>query len=216
MTSRAPSVFSEKALSQIESAINARARIEGACKDFDDIKYENPFSGFNWQSVFSEDATLKDRMKFFLMFPITITLLGVMCLLVPVVYFNYRLDLNRRRRSIRAKLRYLSKQRIDRDDEALTTLEGLWRAYGPDSEGLPESAKIEVLNKWLDVLYGSGMAAQLNVDKRIAAVARGHSEANREYYEGTSDLHIYLGSVVEPVVDELSAQLGRWTQLPKS
>lgn len=89
----------------------------------------------------------------------------------------------------------------------VTNIYDLWCEHGlcDDSSGLDLDARRQCLERWIDMLYGSGMSVVFRVKQRVEEVRAEHARASAEFHGQGG--HISLMDPVDVVARELSGQL---------
>lgn len=86
------------------------------------------------------------------------------------------------------------------------TLDALWRACDLFEE-LSAEHSVELLNKWLVVLYGQELAESVNVEARIDTIIQQQLKANLPFYEGSNAPHFHFASPTKVLIRELTEKL---------
>lgn len=188
---------------------SARRRLEDLRKN--GVPFDSPLSGFSVGIDWKDEP--RERTKQILFMPIAFFLVAFLALLVPVMYILHLLEVQNKKRSLKTEIAGKNTNPTNTETPTIKTLESLWQLHGLDEYKYSSEDRLELLSKWIEILYGKRIAEGLNLNQRVEAMAIRHAEANRPYYEGKGDaLHFHLVSPVGSLIRELSEELPEYDQ----
>jgi hypothetical protein len=177
------------------------ASLEAESKRFD-------FSGLTQISL-DWRPTLAGKLLQILFLPLYLLFLIGYLIWVPVKYLKQRYELPKKYRVLTNKLIELeSDNNIEYPSEK--SLNQLWSLHGFRHIGDEE---LPLLNEWLDILFGLGTAARIDLKARQLKVAKGHNFVNAPYYRGDADAaHFNFPSSFNTAVGIVSNELSHYDQ----
>ncbi|ATX81704.1 hypothetical protein Ga0123462_0835 [Mariprofundus ferrinatatus] len=90
--------------------------------------------------------------------------------------------------------------------EAKTVL-NLWHLHGIERRKYGQCNPVELLNQWLDILYGEGTADKLDIEGRCSQIGQRHARVNIPYYTEENAPHFYFRNPFDCILEQLSAEL---------
>jgi hypothetical protein len=176
-------------------------------------RLENLFSGLTSGVEWEKD--IKKRMIQAVLIPLV--LLVVICLAVlifPITYLvNIRAIYNEKR-DLKKELKLCdinfasTLKNTGTNKPNIKTIESLWAVHGLDNTKFTMDEHIEVLSKWITILYGEDTAMNINIDKKLATMTANRIELNRPYYENpSSGTHYHFAPIFPSVLAVISNEL---------
>lgn len=188
---------------------SARRRLEDLRKN--GVPFDSPLSGFSVGIDWKDEP--RERTKQILFMPIAFFLVVFLALMVPVMYILHLLEVQNQKRSLKTEIAGENIKPTNTETPTIKTLESLWQLHGLNEYKYSSAERLELLSKWIEILYGKKIAEGLNLNQRVEAIAIRHVEANRPYYEGKSEaLHFSFVSPVDSLMRELSEELPEYDQ----
>lgn len=169
-------------------------------------RFDNPLNG-SFEIVW--EVGWRRRTKQILLVPLALVL---MALLVPLAYLVHMWDVRDERRALKQQIRELSST-VPSDVPSNKTIEALWTHCGLESRALSWDESLELLAKWLGILYGETCASTIDVESRATGKAKAHKAANLPYYEGKSEIHYHFSHPIESLIRELSQELPHYDKV---
>ncbi|MEW6077103.1 MAG: hypothetical protein AB1724_04790 [Thermodesulfobacteriota bacterium] len=87
------------------------------------------------------------------------------------------------------------------------TLSALWQIYGMAPPAIyylaPDDYGLDLLKKWIEILYGRKTLDELDLDRRIEQIAEGYARAHRN----NEGIRFVFGPPVETLINQLSTEL---------
>lgn len=167
-------------------------------------RFDSPlgqFGGIAWET------DPRKRIKQILFLPLGLVAVLVLALLVPLAYLAHILEIHKARRALKQQILALCSSAISKAPSS-KTLEELWYQCGLDyGSALSTEERLELLAKWLVVLYGETRASAINLETRVTAIGQRRVAANMPYYEGKEAPHFHFSPPIESLVRELSHEL---------
>lgn len=129
---------------------------------------------------------------------------------VPLKYLKQRYELPKKYRELTNKLIELEPDNnIKYPTEK--TLNQLWTLHGFKHIGDEE---LPLLNEWLDILFGSGTAARIDLKSRQLKVAKGYNSVNAPYHRGDADAaHFSFPNSFNTAVGIVSHELSHYDRV---
>lgn len=195
--------LSDEAMTQQELLtllIRMRASIELSCRGWDDVSFANPLEGLELTGSAPELRTWKG----FLVTPIAAAMLGVLALLWPVCFLMFHYELAKKRWWV-----WRHVWRLAPPPQQFESLQELWSELGPQTPGLPESARRAVLVAWVGTLY-PGVEIGLWFDERLQSIREPYRRSRDDYFAGRTSVCFFSSShsTFDDAVGALSAHLG--------
>lgn len=190
----------------IARALQAKADLELACREFEDIKYEWSLGDMSAPQPMPPD----ERVKLVLLSPLLLLALITLVLFEAILFVDYHRGLFKRRRQIRADLAE-ELRALDSGGPLPNTLEGLWYRYGSNTHSAPEELEQAVLTRWLGLLYPRLPDPLALIEERLDLVRLGIRKFELALREMDSSACVSRSGCLNSVVEDLSAELGPWT-----
>lgn len=190
----------------IARALQVKADLELACREFEDIKYEWSLGDVSAPHPMPMD----ERVKLVLLSPLLLLAVVTLVLFDAVLFVDYHLGLFKRRRQIRADLAE-ELRALDSGAPLPNTLDSLWYRYGRNTHSAPEELEQAVLTRWLGLLYPQLPDPLAPVEERLDSVRLGIRKFELALREMDSSACVSRSGCLNSVVEELSAVLGPWT-----
>jgi len=83
----------------------------------------------------------------------------------------------------------------------------LWHLHGIDKNKHGEHRAIRLLNQWLDILYGSGTAKELDIEVRCSQTWQRNIKMNMPFYTEANAPHFHFRNPFDCVLDQVSGEL---------
>lgn len=182
----------------------AKRRLDEFCKN--GKHFENPLSGIGDALKLKLSPVKKIRQVAFM--PVGIVIL---CLFTPVMYAIHLIEIYGKKSRLKKELA-LEKTGIDDPiDLKNKTLESLWKIYGLDRHKSTHDERIDLLSKWIAILYGEKTLKKLNINQMAHAIGVKNSNLNRLYLEGTKNTpHFFIRPIVDILIEKLSKDLPKY------
>ena len=173
----------EKLCRCIRLAAEYRAIV--ALQEVTDAQRDDSTNGVNWHALFSErwPQAFTGKLK----------RLGVLLIGVPLglLYVSVLMPMERLGRKRKAAKVALLQSAPELDDHAIrrraassvhNRLYPLWQEFGlHSSQHVPFDRRIECLERWIDILYGSSIASALDTKNRILSARDEQNRSRRGY-----------------------------------
>jgi len=95
----------------------------------------------------------------------------------------------------------------DPPQQGTKTVLALWHIHGIDKNRYGEHRAIRLLNQWLDVLYGEGIAKELNIEGRCSQKWQNNIQINMPFYTEANAPHFHFRNPFNCVIEEISGEL---------
>lgn len=168
-----------------------------------------------WRAAFPQQwaTTTRGKLIQLLWLPVIVPLaLVFIYTLVPLFQIFQR---HRTRNKVRAAGYALSETRIRRLAQQSTpgTLYEFWLAHGLPgrTSDINSESRRECLERWIDILYGRGMAVVLRIAERVDDVRAEHARATAQFCAAGGS--VSLADPVDVVVRQLTQQLAPFRSL---
>ncbi len=138
--------------------------------------------------------------------------LFVLCVIVisPLMYCLEIWPYLKQKHQCKQAIKTLSQEStINSSDECNPekTLDSLWNKYGLSTRHHDQES-LELLKKWIEILYPKGTVELLAIDARVEAIQKAQIEANAGYYRGEPDAaHFYFVPPIDCVITEILERL---------
>ena len=185
----------------IQLATDAKLTVaEHRLSELKSVRFDSPLRGLGG---FVRETDMRRIIKQILLAPLAVLL---MALLVPLAYLVHIWGIREERRALKQQIRALSIS-VQADVPSTKTIEALWKHCGLESRALSWDECLELLARWLGILYGEACASTINVESRARAIAQRQVEANRSFYEDKGGPHFHFTPPIEALVGVLSNEL---------
>jgi hypothetical protein len=168
---------------------------------------ENPFSGLMSGIEWKKD--IKKRMiQAVLITLVLLVAIFLVVLIFPVAYLvNIRTVYNEKR-DLRKELKLCDINFASTNKPNIKTIESFWAVHGLDNTNFTLDEQIDLLSKWITILYGEDTARNINIDKKVATMNTNRMELNRPYYENiSSGTHYNFAPIFPSMVAIISKEL---------
>lgn len=195
----------------------SEARIASAQRRLDNLRdngmpFDSPLSGFTWGIEWKDRPG--ERIKQILLFPVAFILITFLALMVPVAHLMHQVAIHKKKQNLKKEI---TDEEVNPDIAStpkIKTLGALWQLHGLDEYKHSSDERVELLSKWLEILYEKNVVVDLDINNRVKAIAASHVEANRPYYEGQNGAaHFHFVSPVESLIRELSEELPEYDEI---
>jgi len=194
----------------IELASDAKLTVaKRRLSELDSIRFDSPLRGLG-EFVWAEDS--RGKLKQILLVPLAVLF---MALLVPLAYLAHVWGIRKERRALKRQIRAGSISVLS-DVPSTKTIEALWKHCGLESRVLFWDECLELLARWIGILYGEACASTINVESRALAIAQRQVEANRSSCEGKGGPHFHFTPPIEALVGVLSNELPHYDKVVPS
>jgi hypothetical protein len=145
-----------------------------------DPLFAGPLAGFD--GLQRQDTT-RGRVIQMLLMPLSILVIGVLALGTPFAYLGHLLNRRKSREARQIEMGALrAKIAAMRNDLSLPgpiepkTIGGLWSACAIGGMSLSDQEALQLLNEWVETLYGRATRDTLQLENRAAAIHRDRAE----------------------------------------
>ena len=177
--------------------------------ELESIRFDSPLKGLGG---FVWETDSRRKIQQILLVPLAVLL---MALLVPLAYLVHIWGIREERRALKRQIRALSMS-VQSDVPSTKTIEALWKHCGLESRALSWDECLELLARWIGILYGEACASNINVESRALAIAQRQVEANMPFYEGKERPHFHFTPPIEALVGVLSNELPHYDKVVPS
>jgi len=174
--------------------------------ELESIRFDSPLKGAG-EFVWAADS--RGKIKQILLLPLAVPL---MALLVQLAYLVHLWGIREERRALKQQVRALSIS-VPSDVPSTKTIEALWKHCGLESRALSWDERLQLLARWIGILYGEACASNINVESRARTIAQRQVEANRSFYEGKERPHFHFTPPIEALVGVLSNELPHYDKV---
>lgn len=182
---------------------SARRSLEDFCKNGD--AFDNPLKGIGDALTLKLNHVKKIKQIFFIPFGITI-----LFLITPLMYICHLFKLHDTKSSLKKELAHEKIKNENLKSPTNKTLESLWELYGLDRHKYCHTERMDLLSKWIRILYENKTLEKLNINQMVHQIGLKNSNLNRKWFEGDKSAPHYC---VTPIVDSLIRKLS--DDLPK-
>jgi len=168
------------------------------------IPFDNPVSGF---TGFKWEESIAGRIKQTILLPFVFILIIFLFLLIPFAYISHFRKVNHKKQEIKAQIKYLETNPYPTHAPNKKTLESLWDIYGMEKDNYSQDERMNLLNTWIENLYGKKILESLNLKSKIKQIAENHRKANQPYYEGEEAPHYHFMPPFDELISNLSEEL---------
>jgi hypothetical protein len=176
----------------------AQQRLDNFCKK--SKKLENPLSGIKYAPLFNSSKTIK-QLAFI---PIGIS---VLFLLTPVMYAINQIESYKNKISLKKELNHIKTKKNIKFPKN-KTLKSLWEIYGLEQYKYTHDERMDLLSKWITILYCKETLERLNISQMASAIGDKNSNLNHPYFEDKKNVpHYYVKPIVEILIEKLSESL---------
>lgn len=170
------------------------------------VPFESPLSGLS--IAIDWNGETKEKIRQIFLMPIAFVLVFLLAILVPVAYIVHLVEINEKKKKLKKEIIFEAQASKNREVPKIKTLKQLWSIHGFDEHKYTTEERIELLEKWINILYGADMALSLNLEERVKIIELRHSEANKSYHKGEIDAHFFhFISPVDALIQNLSEEL---------
>lgn len=182
----------------------AKRRLDEFCKN--GKHFENPLSGIGDALKLKLSPVKKIKQVVFM--PVGIVIL---CLFTPVMYAIHLIEIYGKKSRLKKELAHEKTRIEDPKDLKNKTLESLWKIYGLDWHKYTHDERIDLLSKWIAILYGEKTLKKLNITQMVHAIEVKNSNLNRSYFEGKNNTpHFFTRPTVDILIEKLSKDLPKY------
>lgn len=208
-----------KTTSKIASCIRIASEYRGVgdLRGFAEQEASNKERKLSWRSAFPDHwaPTFGGRVVQLVAIPVLLPLLLFFVLvIVPLTDLIQKI---RSGKTVLAHGEMLTEPAIDSLAEAskATTLDELWATHGLPGRmsSVDFNARCQCLERWIDILYGSGMSVVMRVRRRVEEKRSSQGKLSAEFSQAGG--HISFADAVDTLVKELGKQLPPFRQLQK-
>ncbi len=193
---------------------SAQQRLTDLCKNGRPL--ENPFSGLTSGIEWEKD--IKKRMIQAVLIPLVLFVAIFLAVLIfPIAYLvNIRAIYNEKR-DLKKELKLCdvnfasALKNTGTNKPNIKTVESLWELHGLDNANFTMDEHIDLLSKWIEILYGEDIAMNIDIRQRVDTIAANRMELNRLYYENHSDgIHYNFAPIFPTMVAIISKELPKY------
>lgn len=201
-------MISSKELRCIDASKKAKIssfqrRLDDFCKNGE--AFDNPLKGIGDALTLKLNLVKKIKQMFFIPFAIII-----LSLFTPIMYISHLFKLHDTKSSLKKELADEIIRNENLKSPINKTLESLWELYGLDGQKYCHTERMDLLSKWIRILYGKKTLERLNINQMAHQIGLKNSNLNRKWFEGDKSAPHFC---VRPIVDSLIRKLS--DDLPK-
>jgi hypothetical protein len=175
------------------------------------IPIEHPLSGFTTQVEWEKEPR-KRIIQILLMPPVITLVIFVFLLTFPIAYVLNIRTAHIKKRDLEKEIKLCDLNFESTKKPNIKTVESLWELHGLDDNKYTMDECIDLLSKWIKILYGADIAMNVNIRQRVDTIAASRIELNRPYYEKHSDgMHFYFGPIFPSVLSLISKELPEYS-----
>ncbi|MBA6336669.1 hypothetical protein H4J57_05575 [Colwellia sp. BRX8-7] len=183
---------------------SARRQLADLCKN--GIPIDHPLSGFTIQVEWKKELIKKIIQT--LLMPLVIFLL---LLTLPIAYMFNIWTFHRKKRDLEKEIKLCDLNFEGTNNLNIKTVESLWELHGLDDNKYTLDECIDLLSKWIKILYGADLAMNINIRQRVDTIAANRIELNRAYYENESDgIHFHFAPIFPSIIVLISNELSAY------
>jgi hypothetical protein len=174
------------------------------------IPIEHPLSGFTTQVEWKKEP--RKRIIQILLIPPVITLvIFVFLLTFPIAYLLNIRTAHVKKRDLEKEIKLCDLNFESKNKPNIKTVESLWELHGLDDNKYTMDECVDLLSKWIKILYGADIAMNINIRQRVDTIAANRMELNRPYYENHSDgIHFHFAPIFPSIVVLISNELSAY------
>lgn len=148
------------------------------------------------------------RLRQIILLPVVLFIVLLSALLTPPMYFMHLWDRYRAWHELKRMIALDPSSAADAESPAEKSIADLWSLHGLNESGSSIDERLELLSKWVAILYGERTATELDIKQRHAAIAERQFKANRSWYEGKEDaFHFMFSPPMRVLIEQLSQEL---------
>ena len=126
---------------------------------------------------------------------------------MPIEYAIHLKQLYDEKTNLITHMRDLKNNSLWLDSPEYKDIESLWFLYGMKKFYYSPDERTDLLEKWLEILYGATIADNLDIKNRIKEIQCRQSKAHSDYHEGRSNIHFHFGLPVDSLIRALADEL---------
>ena len=174
------------------------------------IPIEHPLSGFTSQVEWKKEPR-KRIIQILLMPPVITLVIFVFLLTFPIAYVLNIRTTHIKKRDLEKEIKLCDFNLESTNKPNIKTVESLWELHGLDDNKYTMDECIDLLSKWIKILYGADIAMNINIRQRVDTIATNRMELNRPYYENHSDgIHFHFAPIFPSIVVLISNELSAY------
>jgi len=174
------------------------------------IPFEHPLSGVTSQIEWEKEPR-KRIIQIFLVPPFITLIIFVFLLTYPITYMLNIWATYKIKRELKKEIKSCNLNCISTQRPNIKTLESLWELHGLDYKYTNDEC-IELLSVWIKILYGAGIATNINICQKIDTISENRAELNRPYYENRMEgIHFHFAPVLPYVITLISKELPEYS-----
>ena len=206
---------SHKELRCIDAARNAK--IIYAQRRLDDFlkknkNFENPLTDI--LDALNLKLNTSEKIEQLIFIPARLIIL---CLLTPLTYAIHLIESCNTKIRLKRELMHVKTRIENIKSPKIKTLNSLWNIYGLDQNNYTHNDRIDLLSKWITILYGKETLERLNINQIAHAIGEKNSNLNRPYFESEKNApHYYIRPIVDILIEKLSEDLPAYELVDKN
>jgi hypothetical protein len=175
------------------------------------IPIDHLLSGFTTQVEWEKEPR-KRIIQILLMPPVITLVIFVFLLSFPIAYVLNIRATHIKKRDLEKEIKLCDLNLESTNKPNIKTVESLWELHGLDDNKYTMDECIDLLSKWIKILYGADIAMNINIRQRVDTIATNRMELNRPYYENHSDgIHFHFGPIFPSVLSLISKELPEYS-----
>jgi hypothetical protein len=175
------------------------------------IPIEHPLSGFTTQVEWKKEPR-KRIIQVLLMPPVITLVIFVFLLTFPIAYVLNIRTAHIKKRDLEKEIKLSDLNFGSTNKPNIKTVESLWELHGLDDSKYTMDECIDLLSKWIKILYGVDIAMNVNIRQRVDTIAANRIELNRAYYEKHGDgMHFHFAPIFPSVLSLISKELPEYS-----
>ena len=179
----------------------AKRRLDEFCKKVEN--FESPFIGIG--DALSLKLNPTEKIKQLAFMPICFIML---CLFTPLIYAIHLIESRDKIRCLKEELAHEKTRIEDLKAPKVKTLRALWEICGLERHKYTHDERIDLLSKWIEILYGKETLERLGIDRMVHAIGVKNLNLNIPYFECEEyALHYGVRAIVDILIEKLSEDL---------
>jgi hypothetical protein len=175
------------------------------------IPIDHILSGFTTQVEWEKEPR-KRIIQILLMPPVITLVILVFLLTFPIAYVLNIRTTHIKKRDLEKEIKLCDLNLESTNKPSIKTVESLWELHGLDDNKYTMDECVDLLSKWIKILYGADIAMNVNIRQRVDTIAANRIELNRAYYENHSDgIHFHFGPIFPSVLSLISKELPEYS-----